>query len=71
MREEYRGKGIAAAAVKLMTDYLRIKTDVEISTAGTMPENKASAHVPGKERGTLITWNNEGWGYELPKRALR
>ena len=71
LREEYWGKGIATAAVKLMTDYLQTQTDVEIISASTMPDNKASAHVLEKNGFVLITCDNEDWGYELPTKALK
>ena len=54
-----------------MTDYLQTQTDVEIITASTMPDNKASAHVLEKNGFVLITCDNEDWGYELPTKAFK
>ena len=62
--EEYWGKGIATEAVALMVDYLYSRTDVEIITASTMIENKASEGVL-KKNGFIMTAAavGEDWGY--------
>ena len=68
--EEYWGKGIASESVALLTDYLLNRTDVEIITASTMVENKASARVLIKNGFTLVNSNvGEDWGYPAPTPA--
>ena len=50
-----------------MIDYLFGKTDIEIITASTMVENKASAAVLTKNDFMLVVHAaNEDWGYEQP-----
>ena len=53
-----------------MVDYLYTKTDIEIITASTMIENKASARVLEKN-GFIQTGSSvpEDWGYEQPTLA--
>ncbi|MBR6385836.1 MAG: GNAT family N-acetyltransferase [Ruminococcus sp.] len=69
LREEYWGQGIATEAVALMIEYL-YRTDIEIITASTMIENKASAEVLRKN-GFIMTAHGvpEDWGYESPTLA--
>lgn len=61
------GKGIATETLGLLVEYLLEETDVEVITASTMIENKASAGVLKKNgfkrvaRGVL-----ENWGYQKP-----
>lgn len=68
--EEYWGKGIATQTVRLMTGYLLGGTDIEIITASTMLENRASARVLTKNGFTLVNSNvGEDWGYGAPTMA--
>lgn len=61
------GQGIATRALKLMIGYLYGQTDIEIITASTMVENKASANVLRKNGFELIvSGTDEDWGYEKP-----
>ena len=64
------GRGIASEAVSLMVDYLYSKTDIEIITASTMIENKASAKVLTKN-GFIMTATSvpEDWGFDEPTIA--
>ena len=68
--ENYWGKGIATQTVSLMVDYLYSQTDIEIITASTMIENRASARVLEKN-GFIKTDTNvtEDWGYSTPTLA--
>lgn len=53
-----------------MTGYLLDKAGIEIITASTMIENKASARVLVKNGFTLVNSNvGEDWGYEAPTAA--
>ena len=45
LAEPFWGKGIASDTVQLMVRYLYEETDIEIITASTMVENRASARV--------------------------
>jgi ribosomal-protein-alanine N-acetyltransferase len=68
--KKYWGRGIASEAVSLMVDYLYNETDIEIITASTMIENKASAHVLMKNDFVLVSEGvPEDWGYEEPTIA--
>ena len=64
------GKGIATRSVGLMVDYLYGGTDIEIITASTMIENKASERVLAKN-GFEMTARDvpEDWGYDEPTIA--
>ena len=67
LAEQFWGRGIATQTVKLMVDYLYTKTDIEIITASTMIENKASANVLRKNGFQLVVHAvDEDWGYERP-----
>ena len=70
LAEEFWGRGIATQTVGLMVDYLYSQTDIEIITASTMIENKASARVLEK-CGFLMTAANvpEDWGFDSPTMA--
>ncbi len=58
---------LASNALKLMIRYLEEATDIEIITASTMVENKASARVLQKNGFELVTSGaEEDWGYERP-----
>ena len=61
------GKGIASEALRMMIDYLYNDTDIEIITASTMIENRASANVLLKNGFKLdVHAVGEDWGYEKP-----
>ena len=61
------GKGIATDALALMVRYLYDETDIQIITASTMVENKASAGVLLKNGFTLVvSGSKEDWGYPEP-----
>lgn len=65
--ERQWGKGIASETVSQMIGYLYEKTDIEIITASTMIENKASAHVLMKNDFMRVVSNvEEDWGYSHP-----
>ena len=64
LREKYWKSGIGTETTILMIDYLFKQTDIEIITASTMAENKASAHV--LEKLGFMTTNRirkEDWGH--------
>lgn len=61
------GKGVAAEAVDLIVDYLYTKTSIEIITASSMVDNKASAKVLQKCGFTLVVHAvEEDWGFDEP-----
>lgn len=63
--EKYWGRGIATEVVSLMVNYLYSGTDIEIITASTMVENKASARALAKNGFILVSSGaEEDWGYE-------
>lgn len=63
--EKWWGQGIATEVVALMVDYLYSRTDIEIITASTMVENKASARVLTKNDFVMVAAGvDEDWGYE-------
>ena len=65
--ERFWGQGIASEALALMIDYLYNETDIEIITASTMIENRASARVLEKNGFDLVVHAvPEDWGYEEP-----
>ena len=64
------GKGIASEAVGLLVDHLLRETDIEIITASTMVENRASANVLIKNGFDLVVRAaEEDWGYPAPTLA--
>ena len=64
------GKGIATEALGIMIDYLYNETDIEIITASTMIENRASARVLTKNGFDLVVHAaGEDWGYDRPTVA--
>ena len=68
--ERFWGQGIATRALSMMIDYLLTETDIEIITASTMVENKASAGVLRKNGFMLVVAGAlEDWGYEQPTVA--
>lgn len=61
------GKGIAGEALGMMIDYLYKETDIEIITASTMIENRASANVLRKNGFQMVVHAvDEDWGYDKP-----
>ena len=72
LREKYWHSGIATEVAKLMADYLFRKTDIEIVTASTMVDNKASAHVLEKNGFmSTRTVHKEDWGHAESTDAYR
>lgn len=68
--QEAWGQGIATEALGLLTGELRRRRSVEIITASTMLENRASARVLEKNGFTLVAHGvGEDWGYPLPTPA--
>ena len=68
--ERFWGKGIATEALQIMIRYLLEETDIEIITASTMIENRASARVLLKNGFVLVASGvEEDWGYEQPTIA--
>ena len=64
------GKGIATEALGIMIDYLYNETDIEIITASTMIENRASARVLTRNGFDLVVHAaEEDWGYDRPTAA--
>ena len=72
LREKYWKSGIATEVTKQTADYLFKETDIEIITASTMVENKASAHVLEK-LGFMTTKSilKEDWGHSESTDAYR
>ena len=72
LREQFWKSGIATEVAKLMSDYLFKETDIEIITASTMVDNKASAHVLEKN-GFMSTHtvHKEDWGHDETTEAYR
>ena len=65
--EDAWGKGIATETLGLMIRYLLDETDIEIITASTMAENRASANVLMKNGFALVASGvPEDWGYDEP-----
>ena len=72
LREKFWNSGIATEVAKLMSDYLFGETDIEIITASTMAENKASAHVLEKNGFTSTDRiYKEDWGHADSTDAYR
>ncbi len=70
LRKRYWGMGIATEVLGLMVRYLYDETDIEIITASTMVENKASAGVLQKNGFSLVVSGaSEDWGYDNPTIA--
>ena len=72
LREKFWNNGIATEIAKLMSDYLFRETDIEIITATTMVENKASARALEKN-GFISTHcvHREDWGHDESTEAYR
>ena len=65
--ERHWGKGIATETLRLMLKYLQENTDIEIITASTMVENRASANVLIKNGFELVSSGvGEDWGFPEP-----
>ena len=65
--EAYWGKGIASETVGMMTNYLKNNASIEIITASTMIENRASAAVLRKNGFSLVASGaDEDWGFPTP-----
>ena len=70
LSERYWGQGIASETLSLMVRYLSGEMNLEIITASTMVENKASAAVLTKNGFTLVSHAaEEDWGYDEPTIA--
>ena len=66
LQEEW-GKGIAAESLGMMVDELLLRRGIEIITASTMRENRASAHVLQKNGFSLVSHAvGEDWGFPEP-----
>ena len=64
------GQGVASEALGLMIHWLYEQTDIEIITASTMAENRASAKVLTKNGFDLVVRaSKEDWGYDEPTPA--
>ena len=72
LREKFWKSGIATEVTKLVSDYLFSETDIEIITASTMVENKASAHALEKT-GFMTTHSihREDWGHDESAEVYR
>ena len=69
LQEEW-GKGIATRALGMMVHELLENREIEIITASTMVENRASARVLVKNGFTLVNQGvDEDWGYAEPTPA--
>ena len=70
LSQRFWRKHIATSVVAAMVDYLYSKTDIEIITASTMVENRASARVLEKNGFDLVVSGaDEDWGFEEPVKA--
>ena len=64
------GRNLASRALQLMIKYLYEETEIEIITASSMIENKASARVLEKSGFSLVVRAaEEDWGFDMPTRA--
>ena len=69
LKEEW-GKGIATEALGIMTKELLSSRGIEVITASTMVENRASAQVLKKNGFTLVRHAvDEDWGFPQPTLA--
>ena len=63
LQEEW-GKGIATEALKILVEELLSARGIEIITASTMPQNRASAHVLQKNGFIMVNHAvEEDWGF--------
>ena len=72
LREKFWKLGIATEVARLMSDYIFKETDIEIITATTMTDNKASAHA--LEKNGFMSTNivhKDDWGHDEPTDAYR
>ena len=61
------GRGIATETLGMIVDYIYSQTDIEIITASTMVENRASANVLRKNGFSMVSHAvDEDWGFEQP-----
>ena len=61
------GRGIATEALGMVVDYIYNQTDIEIITASTMVENRASANVLRKNGFSMVSHAvDEDWGFDQP-----
>ena len=68
--EHALGKGIGTQAVGMMTELLRREKGIEIITASSMIENRASARILEKNGFTLVVHAaEEDWGFGTPTPA--
>lgn len=68
--QEVWGKGIATEALDLLVQELLVNRGIEIITASTMVENRASARVLEKNGFTLVNHAvDEDWGFPEPTPA--
>ena len=66
LQEEW-GKGIATESLGIMVDELLLRRGIEIITASTMLQNRASAHVLQKNGFSLVNHAvEEDWGFPEP-----
>ena len=70
LAEECWGQGIATETLRLLLEELLANRGIEIITASTMIENRASARVLQKNGFTLVNHAvDEDWGYPEPTPA--
>jgi len=70
LMEQYWGQDVASEALSLMVRYLSGEMNIEIITASTMVENKASAAVLKKNGFTMVSHAvEEDWGFDKPTLA--
>ena len=70
--ERFWGQGVAAETLSLLVTYLTGEAGMEIITASTMVENKASAAVLKKNGFELVSDAvDEDWGYGAPTPACK
>ena len=68
--EEKWGQGIATEALRMLVNELLNVRGIEIITASTMLQNRASAHVLEKNGFTLVNHAvDEDWGFDEPTPA--
>ena len=70
LTEECWGKGITQETLRMLVRYLIKETDIEIITASTMVENRASANAAQKAGFKMAaSAAEEDWGYPQPTLA--
>ena len=63
LRPEYWGRGICSACLKLLIEYIRNQTKVEMITAQALPANKASAKILLNHGFQYLLTKPEDWGF--------